>query len=333
MCGVRTAAISRDRVGVRAFTLIELLVVVAILALLIAILLPSLERARAQARSSLCLSNEHQFGIAANLFASESKGYIPRGGDYTTLSWVQLVVRQLGDKNSYRGPDGKRNVNLIPVERNGVFQCPERRNVVGAPFLDYVVNALDSKGPRQATGGQAGAPPRNSAEWQSNRWFEVKGASRIDVWRHPAKVVYIMDAAPETRTASDDLYYVRMNINTLRATPGAGLDRYDVFRGGQVPGWPDDLKRDQDWDPRAALQMHSKRFSNALFADGHAGAVTPPPAPSGMPSPVAMEGRYQYYLRLFGVQIPTNPAPSRIAKLEAPGANAGSPEGNPTIDF
>jgi len=61
----------------RAFTLIELLVVVAILALLMAILLPSLRGAKVIARRVACLSNQRQIGIAVHMWLNDKNGWFP----------------------------------------------------------------------------------------------------------------------------------------------------------------------------------------------------------------------------------------------------------------
>jgi prepilin-type N-terminal cleavage/methylation domain-containing protein/prepilin-type processing-associated H-X9-DG protein len=63
----------------RAFSLIELLVVIGIIAILIAILVPTLAVARAQAKRTACLSNLRQIGIAIQAYASENDGRIPFG--------------------------------------------------------------------------------------------------------------------------------------------------------------------------------------------------------------------------------------------------------------
>jgi len=66
-----------------AFTLVELLVVVAIIALLLAILTPTLGKARELAKRTLCMSNVRQQLIAYNSFANEYQGKVPL--QYETL--------------------------------------------------------------------------------------------------------------------------------------------------------------------------------------------------------------------------------------------------------
>src|SRR2546421_877821 len=73
----RSAMPSRTRQRPTAFTLVELLVVIGIIAVLIAILLPSLNKARKQAQQLVCLSNLRQLGLMNQMYVQRYNGYLP----------------------------------------------------------------------------------------------------------------------------------------------------------------------------------------------------------------------------------------------------------------
>jgi len=72
---------------IKAFTLIELLVVVAIIAVLVALLLPALSSAREQARGVQCLSTLRGFGSALQMYGNEFNGYITWDGASCPRKW------------------------------------------------------------------------------------------------------------------------------------------------------------------------------------------------------------------------------------------------------
>ena len=82
----------------RGFTLIELLVVIAIIAVLMAILMPALQRVKKQARAVACMSNLKQWGLFFSMYTEEYNGEFQRGLDQGH-HWIIVLRPYLGDVN------------------------------------------------------------------------------------------------------------------------------------------------------------------------------------------------------------------------------------------
>ena len=123
----------------KAFTLIELLVVVAIIALLMAILLPSLGKAKQLAVTTKCLSNLRQNTMAFNMYANDYNQYLPyptttviTGQTSTTSLWFNAVDPYLEA--------------LVNTTRGGVAGSRSYQKYKQCPVLDGILGDKTSYG-------------------------------------------------------------------------------------------------------------------------------------------------------------------------------------------
>jgi len=111
-----------------AFTLVELLVVIGIIAVLIAILLPSLAKARAGAVTLQCAANLRSIGQGLALYQGENAGYYPMGqfsvGANREGYWPVVISQALGAPQTGTF-DAWNNANNAALAK-GVFNCPAR---------------------------------------------------------------------------------------------------------------------------------------------------------------------------------------------------------------
>jgi len=151
--------------GHRGFTLIELLVVIAIIALLMAILMPVLGKARKSAWGVACLSNTKQIGLAANVFAEDHDGRVPRGASPTGGDiWFTAFMPYLGTQ--------KATGDYRAVK---IFRCPAYP--VRTQTICYVVGAWDLADPQDLNG------------------FTAEGMTRLTQYKRLAQSAYLADNA------------------------------------------------------------------------------------------------------------------------------------------
>lgn len=118
------------------FTLVELLVVIGIIAILIAILLPALQKARDQATRASCMSNMRQIICGALIYTNENHGYFPfcnwkslevaGGANQYQPGWLYTYSPfTLIQSQAFLTPDGVKTGSLYPYLKSiKVYHCP-----------------------------------------------------------------------------------------------------------------------------------------------------------------------------------------------------------------
>lgn len=282
----------------RGFTLIELLVVVAIIALLISILLPALDRARRSARQLVCATNERSQFQAAMLYAADHNGVIPRGQQearinnrteivhiFATsilkyLGWngnLGLQIYMAGDQvqivNVPGDPDKLYNSSSIYGANNWwrvlctvistveQFQCPD------FPEFDYNTNNQWPWGMWLDYVSSATPIPftTDAIEWDSSRmnWTafgNFQGVpSNLDIYRAYSKI----ETLGGGRNPGDFMYitegHTSLPNRPIGSSDVSGPHFHHFFVGAHLPN---------AGEPRIATDERHPAGLNATFFDG-----------------------------------------------------------------
>jgi prepilin-type N-terminal cleavage/methylation domain-containing protein/prepilin-type processing-associated H-X9-DG protein len=181
----------------RGFTLIELLVVVAIIAILIAILLPSLGRARDQAKTASCMSNERSLFQAVTIYETMYDGYqMPERAGVEHISTFEsrwfggyelgAIFTQTGGIND----DHDVNTGSIGAAIQKIIKCPANNHTGGSWSAGYTYNQFT--GDHRFYGGNGDAPNPGSRPF-----FKRTSISR------PHTLLLYADCSYETNSNTD----------------------------------------------------------------------------------------------------------------------------------
>ena len=258
----KLSQVDRPNLGRSAFTLIELLVVIAIIAILAAMLLPALSKAKQKGQQALCMNNTKQLGLAMNIYivdsqdvyagAASANTYGPHLEDWIywrqTPPTVNGVVMTLNKSPmiTMLGGNGSTNMFRCPMDKIDTDRVTYAQAGDGPYLFSYEFTSYNITG-----GGTPGFTTIIDLNGNANRF-------KSSAVRSPATKMMCVEPVASLNTANDEPAIEAALAKTWVVQCG----RWQPF--GTTPPYT---------TPNNFLSIRHSKKSDAAFGDGHVEAV------------------------------------------------------------
>jgi prepilin-type N-terminal cleavage/methylation domain-containing protein/prepilin-type processing-associated H-X9-DG protein len=282
----------------KGFTLVELLVVIGIIAVLISVLLPALNKARRASQLTVCASNLRQIGLGYQLYCDANKGFLPQKGPDGSVAaetfgppnligvddpsvWFNAVPKAIGRRTYYDMLiDDQAGTTPLPTgNQNSIFLCPSADTIgkgSGGFANDYLTDdgqyfllaGTDSQGKLDPITSPAGPSFKFNMSYATNASITNTFANtqsftkvRISRLRPGSSVIMMVEklANPSEYKDPEVQKFIKENPGVYDGSGGLNL-----ADGG---GFKSNIGQ-----PKANWKRFTTRHSgggNLLFADGH----------------------------------------------------------------